>query len=197
MNVGDLQQFVGSLATIFAAKTGNPHADMAALAAALEPFKGLSLAAFSAKLQLAKEYEETGKITVPAGRSASSGTRAARTPKAPTKTKDDAAAIQEAVDELEKLYSHAADPDLTYPTIEATVKRIHDAFDKDGLKAVANGFNLTSGVASKKACREKIEHKIKERKARNEKGEVIAAAAKAASQMGDDDVVEATAVEDK
>jgi hypothetical protein len=96
------------------------------------------------------------------------------------------------------LYSHAADQDLTYTTIETTVKQIHDRFDKDGLKEVAKRFNLTAGVGSKKACREKIEHKIKERKARNEKGEVIAAAAKAASQTaGDDDVVEATLIDDK
>jgi hypothetical protein len=67
MNIGNLQQFVASLATIFAAKTGNPHPDMTSLVEALEPFKELSLAAFSAKLQMAKEYEETGKITVPSG----------------------------------------------------------------------------------------------------------------------------------
>jgi hypothetical protein len=205
MNVGDLQQFVGSLATIFAAKTGNPHADMTALVVVLEPFKDLSLAAFAAKLQLAKEYEETGKITVPAGKKkTSSGAGTARAPRTPTKTKDDAAAIQEAIDELERLYSHAADPDLTYTTIETTVKQIHDGFDKEGLKEVAKGFNLTSGVGTKKTCREKMEHKIKERKARNEKGEVIAAAAKAASltgagpqTAGEDDIAEATLFEGK
>ena len=93
---------------------------------------------------------------------------------------------------------------MTYTTIETTVKQIHDGFDKDALKEVAKGFNLTSGVGSKKACLEKIEHKIKERKARNERGEVIAAAAKDASSteagpqtVGDDDVVEATLMDDK
>lgn len=197
MNVGDLQQFVRSLGILFAAKTGNPHADMTALTAALDPFKELSLPAFTSFLQLAKEYKETGVFTPTAGMKKPSTPRAAKTPKVSAKTKDDTAAIQEAVDELERLYSHAADPDLTYATIEGTIKQIHDRFDKDGFTEVAKGFNLTSGVGTKKGCREKIEHKIKERKARNEKGEVIAAAAKAASSAEDDDVIEATVIDGK
>jgi hypothetical protein len=180
MNVADLQRFLGSLATIFAAKSGSPHADMTALVEVLEPFKELSLAAFEAKLKLAKEYEETGKITVPPSRP-KKGSATPRAERVPTHTKNDTAAINEAVEELEKLYSHAADPDLTYSTIEATIRKIHDSFDKDGLKEVAKGFKITSGIGTKKGCHEKIEHKVKERKARNEKGEVIAEAAKFAS----------------
>lgn len=186
MKVADLQQFVNSLAVLFAAKQGNPQTDMITLAAAIEPFKEHSLQEFGAFLQLAKEYKETGKITVPAGKP-----KKGASAKTPVKSKNDAQAIQEAVDELERLYRHAADKDLTYTTIETTVKQIHDAFDLGGLKEVAKGFNLTSGVGTKKACREKMEHKIKERKARSEKGDIIAAAAGGARE----EVEEATLVD--
>ncbi len=199
MNVGDLQKFFDSLGTLFAAKTGNPHADMAALSAALDPFTELSLSAFTAFLHLAKEYKETGILT-PAANKGRAPTGKGRTAKAAVKTKTDVVAIQEAVDELERLFSRSADQDLTYATIETTVQRIQDSFDKDALKEVAKGFNITSGVGTKKGCREKIEHKIKERKARNERGEVIAAAAKIASSpegAADDGVVEATVLENK
>src|SRR5262249_17406386 len=155
------QQFISSLAAIFVAQTKTAQADMTALVDAFEPFKNLSISEFRDKLRLAKEYEETGKITVPAGKPKSAGGGKTKAPKIPTKQKNDTVGIQEAVDEPEKLYSHAADQDLTYPTIEATIKRIHDAFDKDGLKEVAKGFNITSGTSTKKGARDKIEHKIK------------------------------------
>jgi hypothetical protein len=198
MNVGDLQRFVGSLGTLFASRQGSPQADMVALGEALEPFKDLPLPTFTAFLRQAKEYKETGKVTTSGPAKKASGGGAGRTPKAPVKTKADAAAIQQAVDKLEILYSGAADPDLTYVTIEMTVKQIHDEFDAGGLKEVAKGFGLTSGVTSKKACLEKIEHKIKERKARNERGTVIANAAKAEPMSigvhEAEEVVEATVV---
>jgi hypothetical protein len=194
-----LQHFVNSLGVLFAAqKTGNPQADMIAFADALEPFKEQSIAEFASMLRLAKEYRDTGKITPLPTRQKPAASRArAGASRTPLKTKADTAAIQEAVDQLEKLQSHAADPDLSYATIEATVQQIYDAFDKDGLKEVAKRFNISSGISNKKACREKMEQKIKERKARNEKGEVIAAAAREASmpEQGEE-VLDATLVDE-
>lgn len=196
MNVGDLQQFVGSLASLFAARTGQPQGDMVALGAALEPFKDQSIASFGDFLRAAKEYRDTGKVQAPIQgrrRAAASGAGG----RGPLKKLEDSAAIKQAVAELDRLYSHAADPDLTYPMIEASVKQIHDTFDAAALKEVAKRFHLTAGLGSKKACREKIEHKIKERKARNERGEVIADAARSSAQATEPDgeVVEAVPAE--
>ena len=207
MDIGDLKQFVGSLALLFASRQGKPQADMVELREALEPFKDLSLPAFTNFLQQAKQYAETGIIPLPSpqkGAARTGAPRAPKTPKIPLKTKSDTSAIQHAVDELEMLYSKAADPELGYTAIETAVKNIHDAFDKDGLKEIAKGFGCTSGTTTKKACREKIEHKIKERKARNERGNVIATGARAGESgeiapipLREVDIVEATLVPDQ
>jgi hypothetical protein len=60
----------------------------------------------------------------------------------------------------------------TYEEIGGEVGRIVATFDVADLKTVCRGFALTANLTSKTRCREKILHKITERKYRTERRDV-------------------------
>jgi hypothetical protein len=176
MNVGDLQKFVAGIEDFVNAHQGKKIADdLRSLIVGLEPFKERTIAEFIHVLCKAEA------IPVPegvAGKAAGGRSRAGAAARVVKKTKADLEAIERARGDLEDLYNRATDAALTYPEIEMKVKQIQDEFDAKGFMEVA---------------KEKIEAKIKERKGRNERSNVIIEAATRASSAAE--VVEAIPVE--
>jgi hypothetical protein len=189
MNVGDLQKFVAGIEDFVNAHQGKKIADdLRSLIVGLEPFKERTIAEFIHVLCKAEA------IPVPegvAGKAAGGRSRAGAAARVVKKTKADLEAIERARGDLEDLYNRATDAALTYPEIEMKVKQIQDEFDAKGFMEVAKQFGCkaTSGTMAK----EKIEAKIKERKGRNERSNVIIEAATRASSAAE--VVEAIPVE--
>lgn len=79
-------------------------------------------------------------------------------------------ATTEAIARLEALYGNTGTH--TYEEIGSEVGRIVAAFGLADLKAVCRGFALTANLTSKARCRDKILHKITERKYRTERRDV-------------------------
>jgi hypothetical protein len=83
----------------------------------------------------------------------------------------------EAINALNALYNLAADlTALTYQQIDSTMDKLDKSFDKNGIKEVAKGFGVRSNLTTKTAIIDRINHKISDRKAKAERGQVIAAA---------------------
>jgi hypothetical protein len=180
VNVGDIHIFLKSLGSLLAAHKGkSPADDFEAFSAALEPFKDQGLDSFARFLRDADEYKRTGKVSISEGkkgRGAAGGSRKTSASKPKLKTKDDTEAIQNAVARLQTHYDRYADPTLTHAMIEAEVEQISGEFDVEGLKAVARGFDLKSGLTSKNAVKGKILNRIIERKGRYDRSEAFSAA---------------------
>jgi hypothetical protein len=182
MRVQDLREFVRSLGAFVSAQSGKPvTADLDLLVAGLEPFDSLEMRAFLEHLHRAAGIE----VTLPGKKPAAS-----RSAKAKTKSAADAEAVAAAVADLKNLYEKSPNPECTYDEIERTVKRIHDEFDASGLKAVAMGFGLLTGVGTKAAAMKKIAERIQGRKASAERGREIERLARP-----EDEIVEAAAID--
>jgi hypothetical protein len=184
MHVHDLREFVRNLGVFITAQPGKPvTADLDLLVAGLQPFDAMELRAFLEHLHRAAGME----VQLPGKAKAAPKPTAAK-PKA--KSAADVDAVTAAVADLANLYDKSPQAECTYEEIERTVARIHDEFDVGGLKAVAIGFGLMTGVATKKGAKTKIVDKIKNRKADAERGREI-------ERVGhrEDEVVEAMAID--
>ncbi|HEX3314337.1 MAG TPA: hypothetical protein VHR72_05560 [Gemmataceae bacterium] len=165
MRIHDLRELVRSLGAFVAAQAGKPvTTDLDLMVAGLEPFDALELRTFLEHLHRAAGLE----VQLPGKKPA-----APKAAKAKTKSAADIEAVSAAVADLANLYDKSPHAECTYDEIERTVARIHDEFDGSGLKAVAMGFGLLTGVATKKGAKTKIAEKITKRKADAERGREI------------------------
>jgi len=166
MTIADLGRFLGSLSELLGAHQGKKVAeDFAALCKGLEPFAEFPVPRFSEFLRAAaEEYKRSGSVAVDTLKPAKRPT-AKKTAAAKKSGKDDVEAIGQAVAGLNDLYNRVIDPAVTYPMVDDRMKELDAKFDTNGLKAVAVGFGVTSGLTSKKAALDKMAKKIKDRKA--------------------------------
>src|SRR5262249_29170503 len=149
--------FLRNLGTLLAAHQGKkPAADFDAFCDGLDPFRDQPIGDFTRFLHDAAEYHRTGIVPVPARGSRRPAAGRPSISKQPLKRKDDVQAVEEAAASLQGLFDRATDRTLSHEMIESEVSRIEQAFDAEGLKAVARKFGITSGLSSKTAARAKI-----------------------------------------
>jgi hypothetical protein len=180
VTVGDVQGLLNGLAALLAANQGEkPASEFQAFCAGLEPFKHLPVRQFAQVLRDAAGQLSGGAASGPASPQADSAGPAPRSGPASSRsglhTKDDAEAVARAVAELKALYDRFTDPTLTPMGIEAEVERLGREFDVGGLKAVARGFGITSGIDTKIATKKKLVARIVERKGRHDRSAAFSA----------------------
>lgn len=154
MTVADLDQFLKSLGEFLAANQGKRlAADFEEFRLALQAFRDLTLSEFA--IVLGAKADRRGS---PPPKSAPKAT------KPRLKSAQDCAEVQGAVALLERLFESCVNESCSYSDIDAAVQQLASEFDCRGLKAIAQGFGIRSGLKSKEDARKRIEEKIKDRK---------------------------------
>src|SRR5262245_49356313 len=126
MKVAELQQFVKSLSVPLSTSGASKVAgELDRVCAGFEPFKEMTLAEFADFLALADTYKREGTL----------GTAAKSRGKAAAKV--DRTKVERAAQQAQELYERAADPELQYTSIEAEIKKLDKALNKDEAIAVA------------------------------------------------------------
>jgi len=150
MKVANLQGFLRSLSEPLESAGAKAVAqEVQRVTECLQAFRDQSLKEFADFLIKAEEYARTG-VLASAGRSR---TRPAAAP-----------SVEEAAQRVLALYERAADPDLQYGTIDAEMKALDKALNKDQAVAVAKQVGITKSLGTKKAALQEIRRKIEERK---------------------------------
>ena len=72
--------------------------------------------------------------------------------------------VEKAAQQVQQLYERAADPELQYTAIEAEIKKLDKALNKDEAIAVAGEVGIATSLKTKKAAIEEIKRKITTRK---------------------------------
>jgi hypothetical protein len=161
MQVADLQQFVRNLGTtLHSAGAKSVAGDLEKAAAGLEPFKDMAIAQFSDFLAQAETYARTGVLPT-------TGKPRGRAPKPPPQ--DSAEKVRSATQRVQDLYERAIDPALPYAAIDAEVKAVDKALNKDELMQLARSFGISKPLKSKKDATAEILRKINERKESHER----------------------------
>ncbi len=154
MKVTELQSFVRTLAqplsSVGVSKT--VCADLERVAAGFEPFGHMTMAQLADFLVKAEEYHRTGVLAAPAKPTRAKAAKAS------------ALSIPEAVQRVQKMYAQAADPALTYAAIDAEIKQLDNALNKEQALAVAKESGVAITPKTKKAALEEIKRRIVDRK---------------------------------
>ena len=178
MKMAELQAFVKTLAaplsSVGVSKT--VCTDLERVAAALEPFRDLTISQFADFLAKAEEYHRTGVLASPSKKARAPAVRAG------------ALSIPEAVQRVQSLYERAPDPTLTYVAIEAEIKQLDKALTLPQALELAKELGLVLSKKTKKATFEEIKRRIIDRKGSFERtqfrGEVVPTSQPARPQPG-------------
>lgn len=154
MKVAELQSFVKTLvqplSSVGVSKT--VCTNLEDVAAALEPFRDLSLSQLADFLAKAEEFQRTGVLATPAK------------PARARAAKASPLSVAEAVQKVRDLYERAADPTLTYAAIDAEIQLLNKALLKDPILAVATEMGIVLTQKTKKGALEEIQRLITDRK---------------------------------
>jgi hypothetical protein len=160
MKVAELQRFLGNFIP-FAKAAGASEkvaTEFDRTVTCLEPFKEKTLAEFNEFLRRADEYDRTGKLTPPS----TARPRAARTPKAPK------VSVEEAAQMYRDLHARATDPALTFADIEQAMQPLNQ-LTVPQLKELARLVEVTVPAKGKKPMLEELARRVKELKASHER----------------------------
>jgi hypothetical protein len=153
MNVAELQQFVRSLIQPLSTSGASKVAgELDRICTGFEPFKDMTLAQFTDFLSQAEAYQRDGTLPI--------GSRARRK----SATAIDRDKVAKAAQQVQQLYERAADPELQYTAIEAEIKKLDKALNKDEVIAVAGEVGIAGSLKTKKAGLDEIKRKITNRK---------------------------------
>lgn len=184
MTVRDLQTFLKNLAALLASQQGaKPGGEFDSFAQGLEPFADWQIGTLGQFLRDADEYRRTGRVPEPAAKAKTTRARATRAaPKLATASNVEA--VEAAVARLRAMHDRYDDPTLTQSEIEAVAEQLSGQFDANGLKAVARGFGISSGLTSKAATKGKIVAHVMERRERHERSRQFSALPPAPGEDG-------------